>query len=484
MTDENKNLNSSENGGLEELLDTSEVYDKDEVSVSAEDTNDAVAGEAEVIEADEAYEIPYEIVDLDAVETTSEDVPAPPPVTVNTAMHKKDKVLSHRKPIFSKKANPVDSDGQDGTKPTPPIRIIAVLTAICAVVALLLATVNLFTVDTIAQNNEKAMLASIREIFDGTVRAKEYALPEDSVLDSVYIVLKTDGICGYAASVTPAGFGGPINLMVGIDSAGEVMGVKIVSMSETPGLGSRVGGPEFLAQFEGLSGEVSVDAISGATISSTAVINGVNTVTTNLLDLEAIANEMNTNLITFVYETVPETEAPVIDIETTQKPVTVAPETDAPPVNPQVTKDDDPADVIVPNPGGDPPKFEGDYTEGPLEYETETNEPLPTEPPPETEPPATEPPVMEPPATEPPATEPPATEDTEPPATEPPLTEDTEPSDATTPPDTEETTTEATESDTETPTEPVPPETDPVEPQETEAVTVAPEPVSPEEPVS
>jgi electron transport complex protein RnfG len=60
-----------------------------------------------------------------------------------------------------------------------------------------------------------------------------------------------------------------------------LIGVEIISLSETPGLGSRVDDAEYLAQYSGMSvnkvpalGE-DVDAISGATISSRAVLSGV-----------------------------------------------------------------------------------------------------------------------------------------------------------------------------------------------------------------
>jgi electron transport complex protein RnfG len=74
-------------------------------------------------------------------------------------------------------------------------------------------------------------------------------------------------------------------MMVATQPSGEMLGVKIVSMSETPGLGSRVGADEHLSQYQGdfwyghdkdLTLGEDIDAISGATISSRAVNEGVN----------------------------------------------------------------------------------------------------------------------------------------------------------------------------------------------------------------
>ena len=94
--------------------------------------------------------------------------------------------------------------------------------------------------------------------------------------------LDTSGeVLGYAAAAEAQGYGGKVQLMVGMDARGqEIIGMKIVQQSETPGLGSRIEEPEFLQQFVGrtpenvrLEGANSIQAITGATISSTAVVN-------------------------------------------------------------------------------------------------------------------------------------------------------------------------------------------------------------------
>lgn len=88
-----------------------------------------------------------------------------------------------------------------------------------------------------------------------------------------------------ARSVTPTGYGGDIALMVGFDADGVVEGVRILSHSETPGLGAKVVEADFLDQFVGLdpaTGSVAVvadggriDSITAATISSRAVCTGI-----------------------------------------------------------------------------------------------------------------------------------------------------------------------------------------------------------------
>ena len=96
------------------------------------------------------------------------------------------------------------------------------------------------------------------------------------------------GANGYALEVLPSGFDNTITMMVGVDFEGKVLGISVVSHTETAGLGavaaeSTSKGEAFRAQFVGQSGSVSVtkdggslDAITGATITSRAVCAGVN----------------------------------------------------------------------------------------------------------------------------------------------------------------------------------------------------------------
>jgi electron transport complex protein RnfG len=81
------------------------------------------------------------------------------------------------------------------------------------------------------------------------------------------------------------GFGGKLGVMVGFDLAsGDLAGVGITTMSETPGLGTRVREAAFLAQFTGLSKDAVfkvkkdggvIDAVTGATVSSRAVADAI-----------------------------------------------------------------------------------------------------------------------------------------------------------------------------------------------------------------
>lgn len=83
------------------------------------------------------------------------------------------------------------------------------------------------------------------------------------------------------------GYGGLINLLVGVGNDGKIIGVVVISHSETPGLGAKVGDAQFLSQFKGKgkgavalkkdagNSQDGIDAVAAATISSRAVVNAV-----------------------------------------------------------------------------------------------------------------------------------------------------------------------------------------------------------------
>jgi len=102
----------------------------------------------------------------------------------------------------------------------------------------------------------------------------------------ILFVVEKDGK-PYAAAVEQfgSGYGGNLGVMVGFRlDTGDLVGIGITSMSETPGVGTRVKAKSFTAQFIGLGMDDDfrikkdggrIDALSGATVSSTAAANAV-----------------------------------------------------------------------------------------------------------------------------------------------------------------------------------------------------------------
>ncbi|MFA5319999.1 MAG: FMN-binding protein [Candidatus Omnitrophota bacterium] len=73
------------------------------------------------------------------------------------------------------------------------------------------------------------------------------------------------------------GYSGMIETMVCMDERGTVKAIRVLNQNETPGLGSRVAEKPFIERFGGVSADklAGVQAITGATISSRAVISSV-----------------------------------------------------------------------------------------------------------------------------------------------------------------------------------------------------------------
>ena len=161
-------------------------------------------------------------------------------------------------------------------------RLTITLLLITAVVAAALAAVNSVTAPKIQAINEQKTQTAIEAVLPGG--GEEIAFTDDTgLVSTVY-----KGQSGYAVEVTPSGFNGTVTMMVGVDNAGQVLGISIVNHTETAGLGAEAAsegaaGTAFRSQFAGMSGSVSVskdggqvDALTGATITSRAVCAGVN----------------------------------------------------------------------------------------------------------------------------------------------------------------------------------------------------------------
>ena len=165
------------------------------------------------------------------------------------------------------------------------VRLAGTLLLIASIVAALLAGVNMVTAPIIAQLKAEKIQAAINEVLPGGGTAIDFSGKDATGLVSA--VYKSDS--GYAVEVNPAGFGGTITMMVGIDNEGKILGIAVVSHAETAGLGDvaaskNSAGVAFRGQFVGESGSVgtakrgtgTLDAITGATITSEAVCTGVN----------------------------------------------------------------------------------------------------------------------------------------------------------------------------------------------------------------
>jgi electron transport complex protein RnfG len=172
------------------------------------------------------------------------------------------------------------------------VRLALPVVVVCMVAAAGLSVTYALTKDKIAAtdkaNEEKALKAvlpdadAFKPVPAATLGAAGKAAGDVPVL-AVYAAMQGSQQIGWGVKVTPRGYGGPITMVVGLDSDGKVTGVSIVSSNETPGLGTKAVGPDeqsvaFLGSFVGVSSSDTagdVDTITGATKSSRGVRNGV-----------------------------------------------------------------------------------------------------------------------------------------------------------------------------------------------------------------
>lgn len=177
-----------------------------------------------------------------------------------------------------------------------------ILMIITLFAGLLLGFVYDITKEPIAQQKELAKMAANKEVFAEAeefqpyeaFRAEEAAAVlteaglQGAEVDEVSVAMKDGNAIGYVITVTDhEGYGGDIQFSLGITREGTLNGMSILSISETAGLGMRaeeVLKPQFANKTvdsftytkTGATSESQIDAISGATITTNAVTNGVN----------------------------------------------------------------------------------------------------------------------------------------------------------------------------------------------------------------
>ncbi len=172
------------------------------------------------------------------------------------------------------------------------------LVAITLIAGVLLSVVYSVTKDTIAAAKEEELQASYREVFPqaASFEAVEGKCPAElsggnvTLNAALYAKDESGEDIGCVLSLTShEGYSGDIVLSLGIAKNGEITGVKVTQMSETSGLGANCQNEDWISQFKGInSGSVKftktgktapdeIDAISGATFTTRAVTNTVNT---------------------------------------------------------------------------------------------------------------------------------------------------------------------------------------------------------------
>lgn len=179
------------------------------------------------------------------------------------------------------------------TLPSKPATLVAAVAVTCVVAAGGLAATYAVTKDRIAEQDrlaqERSLRAAVAEadsferVEDEAVLSEAQAAAGEVQVNGVFEALDASGeVIGWGLRLGSRGYGGYAQLVVGLDTAGQVTGVSVLSHTETPGLGTKVmDNKEYLAQFatlpEGFTAKDvrRFDAVAGATKSSNSVKHAV-----------------------------------------------------------------------------------------------------------------------------------------------------------------------------------------------------------------
>ncbi|MDD7363671.1 MAG: RnfABCDGE type electron transport complex subunit G [Peptoniphilus sp.] len=177
------------------------------------------------------------------------------------------------------------------------LRTGSVLLIIAAVAAGLLAVVNGLTEGVIAEAEFEKTVAAYEEIYGD--KADSFEPMEDSKkapilekyesIQDIFVAKKGDEIVGYGINHTTNGYGGEMTNAIGLLNDGTIAGFRNIQNAETPGIGTQITEPTYYESFNGKSiknGELKgskepaaddeIMMITGATVSSTGVLNGLN----------------------------------------------------------------------------------------------------------------------------------------------------------------------------------------------------------------
>ncbi|HHU03384.1 MAG TPA: FMN-binding protein [Christensenellaceae bacterium] len=170
-----------------------------------------------------------------------------------------------------------------------------VLAIIMLVASFCLAGTNLITKDVISEQAALDEVEARKRVLPVAENFSQVVLAPDASLNNLFIATREGGDVGYVGSITVSGYGGPIDIIAGITLDGVVSGVDIggSDFAETAGLGAKAREEAFMSQFAGKvaplkaikEGETkadnTIDVITAATITTNAVVRGVNDIVKN-----------------------------------------------------------------------------------------------------------------------------------------------------------------------------------------------------------
>ncbi len=181
------------------------------------------------------------------------------------------------------------------------------LFATTVIIAGLLGIVHYITKEPIEAQLERELLLSKKILLPAAATFEAVDITQNN---NPYVKMVERGFdasgskVGYVVTVTSKGYGGEILTMVGFDAARSITSYRILSSKETPGLGDLAAKRDFISRFEGRSDfpinivkitakKTDIQAITGATITSKAMAQGINNAAEIVTSIEEEQNEQS-----------------------------------------------------------------------------------------------------------------------------------------------------------------------------------------------
>ena len=154
------------------------------------------------------------------------------------------------------------------------IKTVITLSLICVIVAALIGAVYLLAAPIIEKAEEQKRYDSLREVIDGTFTPMDKPDGASESIIGMYKVTDGETLVGYAVTLGVKGYASTIYMTVGVSADGSVTKAVVTSEAESHG---KAGMKNYADRFAGVDAEnlSEVDTFTGATISSTAIKNGV-----------------------------------------------------------------------------------------------------------------------------------------------------------------------------------------------------------------
>lgn len=169
------------------------------------------------------------------------------------------------------------------------VRLATILLLICGISTAFVSGAYTVTKGIIEARANQQIMEGYQQVLPGAGNIVKQPSADDPLIQEVCQSEQNGVVNGYIYTVVPSGYSGQIVTMIGIEHpAMRISGIKILQQTETPGLGAKAKEPAFTQQFtdkkladplivsKQAAKPQEIQAITASTITSTAVVNGIN----------------------------------------------------------------------------------------------------------------------------------------------------------------------------------------------------------------